>query len=436
MINLKERLLTFLPKSRFVRGVGMLAGGSALAQGLAVLVSPIITRLYSPEEFGVFALYVSILSMLAVPSSLCYQFAIPLPEEDDRAANLLALSLTVNVAFSLLISLIVWIWHSWIAELANAPELISVLWIIPFGLLGIGIYQSLNYWVMRRQTYIRILQTKWRQSLAMVLVQIGSGLFNIGTLGLVLGDVAGKVSGTGNLAVTSWKEDKEVFRNVSLRGMGSVAYRYRRFPLLSSWSAVLNSIGLQIPVLFLTAYHSTAVVGWYALSNRVLGLPLNIISGAVGQVQMAESAKFVRDSPEQLQRLFWRTLKTVLMIGMPLVGLTALVAPWLFSFVFGYEWKEAGIYLQILCPMFLLDLAANSIGGSIDVLERQDLHAIREISRIVIMFVGVGLAIFFSYSPLVSIICLSIAGTFGYLIHLGLSWWAIRIYKYQRTVQQ
>lgn len=433
---LKKYFMKILPKSRFVRGVGILAGGTALAQGLAILVSPLLTRLYQPEEFGLFAIYVSILSILAVPASLCYERAIPLPEKDRPAANLLVLSLFINLAFSVLTVIVVWLWHDSIAHLVKAPELASVLFILPLGLLWIGVYQSLNYWVMRKQAYARILKTKWKQSLTMILVQVGSGIINAGTFGLVLGDVAGKAGGTGALALTTWKEDKEVFRRVTLTEMRQAASRYRSFPLFSSWSVVLNSIVLQIPILFLTTSHNPAVVGFYALAFRVLGVPLNMISGAVGQVHMAESARLVGQSPEQLENLFWKTLRTVFMIGTPLVGILAFAAPVLFSFIFGDEWKDAGTYLQIMCPMFLFDFAANSIGGSLDVLERQDFHAIREIIRIILIGLSVILAIFFSFSPLISIISLSSAGTLGYLIHLSLSWLGIRKYKLQRMADR
>lgn len=432
---MKELILKLIPKNRFVLGVGMLAGGTAFAQGLAVLISPVLTRLYSPDEFGVFALYVSILAVIVVPASLCYQFAIPLPEEDESAANLLVLSLAINIILSVMLTIIIIFWHDWLAELVNIPELSLVLWVLPISMLGAGIYQTLNYWIMRRQAYIRILHTKWKQSLTMVLIQVSFGVWNAGTLGLVFGDTAGKVAGTGTLAVSSWRESKQLFRRVSLKGLTRVAYRYRRFPLLSSWSTVINSAGSQIPVLFLTAYYSPEVVGWYALCSRVLGVPLNIISGAVGQVYMAESARMALESPHELFKLFWKTLKTVLIIGVPIVGLIAMIAPWSFSLVFGGEWKGAGLYLQIFCPMFLLDLAANSIGGSIDVLERQDLHAIREIMRICVMLLSVLIAVYFSFPPLASMICLSAAGTIGYLVHLLLSLVAIRKYHLGKRVE-
>jgi O-antigen/teichoic acid export membrane protein len=431
LADLKERLKTILPTNTFVRGVGILAGGSALAQGLGVLVAPILTRLYTPEEFGVFAVYVSILSMISVPSALCYQYAIPLPEKDKDAANLLALCLIIILTFSALILVVVFGWSNEIANMFNTASLASVLWTLPIGFLGIGTYQSLNYWVMRRRAYIRILQTKWRQSLTMVLVQLSFGFLKGGALGLIFGEIVGRVGGTGYLLRKTWKAEKDVLQSVSLDGIKKVAVRYKRFPLLSSWSAILNSVGVQIPVLFLTAYHSPAVVGLYALSTRLLGIPLNLISGAVGQVHMAESARLVTQSPELLLRIFWKTVRTMFMIAFPLVGVLALVAPWLFSFVFGVEWREAGIYLQILCPMFLFDLVANSVGETIGFLERQDLHAKREIARTFFMFLGATIASLFSFPPLMSLVCLSVAGTIGYVIHIGLSWWAIRKFRYQ-----
>ncbi|USG67133.1 oligosaccharide flippase family protein [Brevibacillus ruminantium] len=411
--------------SKFLRGVGYLAGGTALAQGLTFLVTPFLSRLYLPEEFGVFAVFTSLLSIFVVLASLRYEWAIPLPKEEESAANLLALSLLITGTIALLIGLSVWLWGSEMSSMLNTPGLSSVLWLLPFSFLGAGVYQSLHYWALRKQAYPRIMSTKWKQSIGMSVVQLGSGLIHAGPLGLALGDMVGRVSGTGSLLLTSWKQDRVSLQGISWGNIRKAARRYMKFPLFSSWSALLNTISMQIPILFLGYAYHAEIVGHFSFSLNLVSAPLTLVSNAVSNVYMAEMSKLMLEMPEQAEIFFWKTLRNLVFV-IPLVALLALFAPWLFAVVFGEEWRDAGLYLQISSPMLALSFLANSIGFTIIVLERQDLHAIRELIRLPLMLLAVVLSVTLSFSSTLTIAALCTAGAVGYLIHGYLSWYAIR----------
>lgn len=385
----------FLRTSRdrgFVRNVAVLAGGAALGQGLAVLASPLLTRLYTPVSFGVLAAYTSIFSILVVVASLRYEQAIPLPEDDETAANLLVLSLGIVLGVSALAGLAVWLGGEQIARWANTPALRPYLWLLPLGLLGAGVYLVFNYWAVRKQAFGRIAQTKLSQSVGMVVTQVGLGLLKLDPAGLLVGDVVGRVSGSGSLTVLSWRQDGGLLKRVSARGLRRAASRYRRFPLLSSGSVLLNTAGLQLPPLLMVAFYGPQIGGWFALGQRVIGVPMALVGQAVAQVYLREASRLALESSGTLYRLFFKTAQRLLLVGGVPIAVLAAIGPWLFALVFGENWHEAGMYVQLLTAMFVAQFVVVPLSPTLNVLERQDLQLVWDAARLVLVVGGLALA--------------------------------------------
>ncbi|MBW1939478.1 MAG: oligosaccharide flippase family protein, partial [Deltaproteobacteria bacterium] len=143
-------------KGHFVRGVGFIAGGTALGQAVVLIASPVITRLYCPEDFGIFSVYASLLGLLTVFGSMRYAFAIPLPKDADTAANLLALSLLVIFFVTFIISLFIWKAGDHIVLLLKIPKLRPYLWLLPVGVFGASTYSAFNFWAIRENNYKKI----------------------------------------------------------------------------------------------------------------------------------------------------------------------------------------------------------------------------------------------------------------------------------------
>jgi len=156
----KNHLRRLLPKNAFARGVSVLVGGTAGAQVLTVLAAPLLTRLYSPEDFGLLAVYVSLLALIGIISSLRYELAIPLPEDEDEgvAANVAALSLILVGLTALLSGVLAWQLGPAIADLLGVPALAGYLWLLPVGALVSGSGQLFDDWaaLIRRFTTIAI----------------------------------------------------------------------------------------------------------------------------------------------------------------------------------------------------------------------------------------------------------------------------------------
>jgi O-antigen/teichoic acid export membrane protein len=359
-----------LPNSRFARDVSVLAGGAALGQSLALLAAPLLTRLYSPGDFGVLAVYTSIIGLLGAVATLRYQLAIPLPETDEEGRTVLVLSLIIGAALPALVAVAVLVGGESMAQYLGLAPVIPFLWVIPLGLLGFGMYQALNFWAIRRSAFRQISKTKIYQGLGMVGGQLVLGALHGGPLGLLVGDVIGRSSGVTNLAQLAWRD----VRRMGLPRWGDLfrtALRYRQFPLVSSFSALLNSAGLQVAPLLLVAYYGSSVAGLFALAQRLIGMPMTLVGQSIGQVYMAEAVKVLHSDPARLIKLFLGTARKLLFLGFAPLLLLAVGGPYLFSAVFGEAWFEAGSFVRILAGMFLLQFVMSPLSQTLNILECQ-----------------------------------------------------------------
>jgi O-antigen/teichoic acid export membrane protein len=425
MMDVLGKLRAFLPENRFVRNVGVIFGGTSLGQGIVILTSPLLTRLYTPGNFGVLAVYASLLGIVVVVASLRYEVAITLPERDEDAANLLVLSLGILVLMSLFMGIVVAFLGDQIARLTGTPTLGPYLWLLPLGVLIVGIYQVFNFWAVRKRAFTHIARTRLSQGIGQTLTQIALGFSKWGSVGLIAGQVVGQAAGSTTLATLARRKDKATFKAVHLADVCRLARRYRRFPMLSSGTALLNSVGLFGPALLLAAFYGPQVAGWFALSQRVVGVPMTLLGMAVGQVYQGEFSHAARHNHEQLSSLFWRTAKGLSIVGLLFVVLVTLPAPWLFPLVFGREWVESGVYVQVLSLMFLLQFVFSPISATFDVLERQDLDLLREITRLVLMCGGISLAWVLNEGPLTAVVLLGVTGSVTYALGGALAWYAI-----------
>jgi O-antigen/teichoic acid export membrane protein len=309
----------------------------------------------------------------------------------------------------------------------------ACLVVLPISFLGAGVYLALNSWAIRMGRFSQIAQTRLAQGIGLVAAQLGLGLLGAGPLGLLLGDAIGRVTGSLSLAKRAWREDRAALRQVSRRGMRRVARHYVRFPLFSSGAALINNSSMSLPVLILSFKYGVEVVGLYALGSQVLGKPLQMIASAVAQVFVRDAAVAFRSTPDRLMPTFFRTLRALSLVGIPLVLGLALVAPRLFPIVFGDRWRDSGLYLSILAPMFLAQLLASPTGSVLDVLQRQGLHLVREILRLALTAGAVLAATATDASPTGAVIVFSAAGTVSYLIHLLLSYLSLRRWEHERN---
>jgi O-antigen/teichoic acid export membrane protein len=353
------------------RAVGVLAGGTFVGQGLVFLLSPVISRLYSRDDFAVLGLFGSFLSIAVVASSLSYERAINLPESDDEAADILRLSLILAIGTAVLLAVLLPAFGPPLARATGVPQFIRYMWLLPLSLLGAGVYQGLNYWAVRRRAFPRIARTKLTQALGQILTQIGFGLAKVGGVGLLLGDVVSRISGSSTLFALAKKDDGIQLFRFDRERLRAVARRYREMPLYATPAALAHTSASVLPTVLMGALYGSDVMGSYSFGQRIITGPFTVIGVAFAQVFISRSSELARENPVQLRHFYLVTLKRLFLLGLVPIAVILLGGAPLFRWVFGPQWVEAGVYMQILSVALLIQFAVGPVFTVLTILERQ-----------------------------------------------------------------
>lgn len=368
----------------FLNKVGILGGGAAAEQAFSILAYPLLTRLYRPADLGIASVFSSLLAFVMVASALRYEFAIPLPADKDRAANLVALSLIVVLGMSTISALLVLLLRRTLADLVGSPELGIYLWLLPFAVLAGGAYRVLTYWAIRHKDYGRIARTRFAQGSVQAACQILFGGIQAGPLGLIGGDALGQTAGTLSLGSPLLKRPVGRLGKISAKGIKEAASRYKRFPMFSAGSALINTGGLQLPFVLFAGLYGPRLAGWLVLGQRFIGLPAYLIGQAVSQIYLAE-ASHLADRPGDLRRMFIKTGRRMGVMGLVPIVLLMAVGPWAFSLLFGPQWREGGVYVQILGLMILVQFVVVPLSQTLNLLERQHWQLFWDVGRLILV---------------------------------------------------
>jgi len=375
-----------LPKSAFARGVGVLVGGTAGAQVLMVLAAPLLTRLYNPEDFGLLAVYVGLLSLFTVVASLRYELAIPLPKSHTEAANVLVLSLLMVLLMTCIAGLMVTLAGDQIALALDAPGLAGYFWLLPVGVLLAGTYNVFNYWAIRTKSFPDIARTRISQTLATLAVQLFG--YKLGGIVLLYGQAGGQGVGSFRLARSALKHQD--FASWCWSGVWQAAKRYKQFPIFSTWSGLFNTAGTQLPPLMFAAFFSTGAAGLYALAHRVLAMPMSVLGDAIGKVFFSNAAEAYREG--RLAPLVEKVHRKLAEIAMPATLVLVIAAPELFAFVFGESWRQAGEFARWMAPWLYMVFITSPLSTLFSIMERQRLGMLFQagllLVRALAIFVG------------------------------------------------
>lgn len=344
----------------FFKNVMVLMTGTTLAQAIPILVSPVLTRIYSPEQYGTLALFMSIVTVIAVIATFRYELSIMLPASDEDAINVFALAVFIALILSLFIILIILGFNQQFSCWLNNPSISTWLYFVPLMVLLIGLYQSMHYWMSRHRQYRRLATAQVTRSGVKAGTQIGLAYIipSVGTAGLITGAIVGQLIGTIVIWVQASKEIIGKVKYVSRATMIAQSKEYKKFPLINAPHALINNLASSLPVILLTSFFSATIAGFYSLSLTVIMLPSSLISNAIGQVFYQRISQ-AYNNRENLYPLVIRLVKVLFLLAIVPFMLLFVFAPHLFSFIFGQEWIIAGKYTRILTPwVFMAFLVA------------------------------------------------------------------------------
>lgn len=336
------------PKSTFSRNVLTLMTGTTVAQAIPIAITPILTRIYTPEDFGLLAIFIAITAILSVMANARYELAIMLPEKDEDAINIAALGMLISTTFSIVLLVPAILFNNQIAGLLGNEEIGFWLYFVPIVVWLTGMYNVLNYLNTRKKLYKDLAKAKVYKSTAMASVQLGVGFVKAGGSGLILGYIA-------SLVVSNVKLIKNSIVNYELKQLSfsvqkKMALRYVGFPKYSLWAGLANTSSLHITSILISNVYSLAHLGFYSLTQRVLEAPASLIGSAIGQVFYQEAVE-EKKSTGSTRKSFNKTLKKLFVIGFIIFSILYWIVEDVFAFVLGEEWRVAGVYAQILIPL-------------------------------------------------------------------------------------
>lgn len=318
--------------------------------------APIITRLYGPEAFGLLGTFVAILAVITPLAALSYPIAIVLPKNDADAIGLAKMSLLIALATSLLTAFVLLVFGNAIVDIFNLEAVGSFILLLPVAMfLSTGMAVA-NQWVIRKKLFklkakVAVMQALWLNS-----AKAGVGLILPVAAVLVIFTVLGSALHSLMLylgirkhhsppAASDPVEDAGV--DAPGRSFKDMAWQHRDFAYYRTPQIFLNAASQNMPVLMLISFFGPAAAGFYSLGKLVLGLPSILIGQSVASVFYPRINEAVH-AGENSRRLIMKASLALAAVGVAPYGIVVLFGPWLFAFVFGEEWRMAGVYAQWL----------------------------------------------------------------------------------------
>lgn len=383
-------MLNHLPvKGDFARNVVSLMTGTTIAQAIPVAISPILTRLYGPGDFGLLAIFVAITSIMGVMANGRYELAIMLPHDDEDAINIAALGMVIASALSLVLLLIAIFFNHKICQLLGNEAIGIWLYFVPLSVWFTGFFNVLSYYNNRLKNYKDIARVTICKSLVLASLQVGLGCMKLGAIGLISGQIASSLFANGTLFKRT--VSKVSIRNfITAQRIKEVSIRYRRFPAYSMPAIVANALSQNLTSILVSAYYSITTLGFYSLVNRVLGMPSALVGGAIGNVFFQRAAEERRKTGKAVDT-FDSTIKTLLLIAIPSFLILYFVVEDIFFLVFGESWRVAGEYARILVPLYATRFVVTAVSTLNSVFEKQLLSLAWQL---VLLSVSLGLIVY------------------------------------------
>ena len=411
-LTLKEK------KTAFGRQVLTLMSGTSIAQIIPAAVAPLLSRLYTPEDFGVLALFSALTAILSISATGKYELALVLPEDEKDSLTLAILAFFINLIFSFILFIIVVLFTDGIAALLNNPGIADWLYLVPLVTFLMGLLNVLNYLNINYEKYGVIARANIYRSVTSAAGQAGIGFLQNGPAGLIIGKLLSYISANIPLSA-AFLNRKELWKDIKRIDFSRLAKRYMRFPKFSLPGLFTNSVTQNINNFFISILYASQILGFYAMLYRVLGLPLGLVSGAFAQVFLKKTSEN-RKLEGNARRLFLRIFVRLFLLGLALFVPLYFVIEDLFVFVFGQAWQAAGTYAQILIPLFFARFVVTPLSTIVIAFEKQMENMIWQFAMLLITIVVFWAAWQFHFSIEQFLFTISWSLSAHYVILLGM----------------
>lgn len=408
-------MLTKLKLSSFSRNVATLLTGNIFAQSFPLVCMPVLTRIYAPEDFGLLALFTAIVLTLGAIVNGRYEMALMLPRKDDDALHVAAVGMVFSSFLSLFLLLIVLLFSSELASLAGNDELKIWLYFVPVVVWLIGLFNILNYLNTRFKNYKDIAASNVYKSSFMVSVQLFFGFFSLTNIGLLSGLVVSHF--VGNFRLLKGKVNFYKKHSFSIVKIIALAKRYKDFPKYSLPAIFANNLSTYSTSFSTSILYDMKTLGYYSLSQKVLGLPTALIGSSIGQVYYQQAAAEKKLTGKAILS-FNQTLKKLFFVSIVLFIPLFFLCEYIFALAFGSEWRIAGEYASILIPFFAVRFIAASLSTTNSLFEKQIYSLIWQVCYLFLSLLLIFIAYFNGFDFKFFLVCYSLVMSIHYIILL------------------
>lgn len=406
----------------FVRYVSIVTSWNIAISLIQFALSPIITRLYSPEQYGVFALFNTIVTSLVLIGSLRYNEAIVVTETHGQRNNAIALSFLSILGVSLLAAIVIFLWGDYLLQLIGVSWPGYLLYLIPLATLLGGGFEILISTNVSRKRFLS-------NGLSGFLLNLLSRGFNIfyalniqaRAIGLIWGDIAGKIAGIlialfsfGNLK----NKTKKFYETVSWNSIKKVAYLYKNFPFYTLPTNLLLLLSGHLPIYFFTIQFNSQVVGNYALSSSLLEIVNRLIPYSIAGVFLPKAMELKKMSLQHLAESTYKLYWVMFWMALLIFSGFALLGKIMFPLVFGESWQTAGIYVAILSLQYAINFIAVSLSDVYKVLSRQRFYLNAIIFSVVLKFGILVLSVWVGLNEKYALLWFCVAGCIGSIVQI------------------
>jgi O-antigen/teichoic acid export membrane protein len=355
-----KKQIAKIKQSEFAMNSLKLMSGTTIAQMISFVMAPILYRVYEREDYGVLGMFMAITGIVGVFSTFQYNQVIILVKTEEEAVQAENLNRLINLLVSGATIPLILVFGDSLAEYFNSPNLKAWLFLLPIQLFFSGQGEIFRVKANRLKKYSTLSMNTILSASITPLTSLVLGFTMDGPIGLFIGLIAGQVISTIYLQFKIGSVKLVKPSRKGAKEMTQLAKRHYKFPLYSLPSELINRAGRQLPIFFIGYLSGEAAVGVFNLCNRMLSLPITLITGAVSEV-------FKKRAIDEFHRIgncltiFMKTAKILFMIGIVPTIVLLFFGPELFSLVFGEKWIEAGVYAQIFAPMYLLQLIVSPL---------------------------------------------------------------------------
>jgi len=342
--------------------------GTTIAQAIPIAISPILTRLYTPEDFGIFALYLSIASILFPMVTGRYELAILLPKKNEYALQIMYASTLITLVVFLVSIFIIVFFHQNILALMNNSDISPWLYLIPFSILLFGFFQIFNYWYNRNKLYKELATNKVIQSISVAFVNIVGYYATHSVFGLIVGNIVG-------FLVVNIKFFYDFFKNktfeiiLNTKQIQVLLKKYKKFPIFNMPNALIDQFRMNGINLLIVYYFSNALLGQFYMAFRMLQAPMGLIGTSLSQVFVQ---KIASSKESEIYGIVYNFIFKSFLFVFPIFLFLYFYVADIFVFVFGEKWQTAGQIASLLIPWVFVNFVSSPISNVYIVLHHQE----------------------------------------------------------------